>query len=331
MVKCVDDSLRHLSRVAMGQETDVVGLLSDLSQLLDYLKQIKSKHVKKIYTDKHLSKICFDKKLYFKEAPLRDYCKVQLVIGVRFFEVLIEEINEKIDSESDGSALSVIKLYLEQINDFIFDFKSAVEPLEKISSPDYVFFGGGKSSATRSSELYRFSKALAYGGTYDDNLLHGYHKESQVVSIFVLRQALELKFERIIGVVLFDKNGSYPRLRHGVHIDFISKNMNLFDFPEFDFTLLSDVYNWCSGVVHQGRQPLIWQVPYAHELCDGLFEWGDLNRHGGMSCDGGVRILDVNAMRQKYLTHFFSIQKDGCWGVYFDKPEASDFSTPDTE
>ena len=172
---------------------------------------------------------------------------------------------------------------------------------------------------------------MAYGGTYDDNLLHGYHKESQVAAVFVLRQALELKFERILGVVLFDKNGATPKLRHGVHLDFIIKNIDIFDFPEFDFTLLSDVYNWCSGVVHKGFQPLIWQVPYAHELCNGLFDWGDLNRNGGMSCDGGVRILDVDEMRQKYLSHFFSIQEKGYWGIYFDKPEASDFSATDSE
>ena len=331
MVQCVDDSFKHLSRIAMGQGTDVVDLVSNLRDLLYYLKKIKHRHVKKAYSEKHLSRACFDKKFYFNPRPLLDYCKAQLVIGIRYFESLIVDIEGKIKGKDNDFALVVIRLYQGQINDFIFDFKITVEPLEKDLDSNYVFFRGGKSSATRSADLYRFSKALAYGGTYDDNLLHGYHKESQVAAVFVLRQALELKFERILGVFLFDKNGATPKLRHGVQLDFIIRNIELFDFPEFDFTLMSDVYNWCSGVVHKGFQPLIWQVPYAHELCNGLFDWGDLNRNGGISCNGGVRILDIHQMRQKYLSHFFSIQEKGFWGIYFDKPEASDFSVDDSE
>lgn len=331
MVQCVDDSFRHLSNVEMGKETDAFGLLSDLFQLLKYIKGIKNKHIKKAYDDNHLSRVCFDKKMYFKKQPFLDYCKVQLIVGVKYFEVLVLEIEAKIKDKSPDFAVSVITIYKDQLYDYIFDFKLPVETLEKKLDPNYIFFSGGKSSATRSADIYRFSKALAYGGTYDENLLRAYHKESQVAAVFVLRQALELKFERILGVVLFDKNGARPKLRHGVHLDFILKNTNLFEFPEFDFTLLSDVYNWCSGVVHQGFQPLIWQVPYAHELCNGLFAWGDLDRHGGMSCDGGVRILNVDEIRQKFLSHIFSIEKKGYWGIYFDKPEASDFSAPEYE
>lgn len=328
MVKCVDDSFRHLSNVAMGQETDVFDLLSNLFQLLKYIKGVKGRHVKKNYNDNHLTKVCFDKRSYFKKQPFLDYCKVQLVVGIRYFEILILEIEEKIKGQSSSFANDVLRFYQDQLYDYIFDFKISVEPLEKKLDQNYIFFNGGKSSATRSADLYRFSRALAYGGTYDANLLRGYHKESQVAAAFVLRQALELKFERILGVVLFDKNGAKPRLRHGVHLGFIQSNIDLFEFPEFDFTLLSDIYNWCSGVVHQGAQPLIWQIPYALELSSGLFDWGDLNRSGGMSCDGGVRILDVDAMRQRFLSYFFSIEENGYWGVYFDKPEASDFSDP---
>ena len=159
MVQSVDESFKHLSRVAMGQGTDVVDLVCNLRELLAYLKKIKYKHVKKVYDEKHLSSVCFDKKLYFKLRPLLDYCKAQLVVGIKYFESLIIEIEEKIKDKDSDFALSVIRLYQGQLYDFIFDFKITVEPLEKHLDPSYIFFSGGKSSATRSADLYRFSKA----------------------------------------------------------------------------------------------------------------------------------------------------------------------------
>ena len=345
MVESVGKISRCLHGLTMGESVDVAVLSDSLKELLRYLSGLVKKHARPDYEDGYLSSKCFDRRVFFKREDLKNYCRAHLVLGVRYFELLVKEIEGELSAGSSEDNLLVIKRYSDVLSDYVYDFKRPVEFLERLSDPDYSFINGWSSPWTRSTDLYFFSKALAKSSFSSENFLKSYHRQSQVAAAFVLRQALELKFERIVGE-LSDRLGKSPKLNHGFYYDFVNRNKQFFEFPEFDFSLLSNVYNWCSTVVHRGHQPVIWQLPYAYDLCDGIFAWGDFSRGGGRTCNGGVRVLDVDGMQLKFLSVFFEevdkrhkspagnpdkqkpVDKIIYWSVTLSEPEAADFSGP---
>tara|TARA_Y100000780_G_scaffold231541_1_gene257343 strand:- start:8277 stop:8981 length:705 start_codon:yes stop_codon:yes gene_type:complete len=213
------------------------------------------------------------------------------------------------------------------VHDTLHDLRGFANFLHQRVDKDYTFFDGGKNAYQETVNLFRFAQALYYSTCSPKNPLRVYHNESHAASAFVLRQALEAKFERMVGVTAWDKNGNEPRLKHGFHYEFAKENPKFFDFQSLNFELVKRVYDWCSYVVHNAIQPLAWQMPYAFKICRGLYESGDLGPNGGWSRYGGVRVLNVGEMQSSFAKYLLENYDHGRWCFYFKKPEAADFST----
>lgn len=327
----VSELLRIFSDLNMGNDIQPSRLVHELEKILKYVKTILGMHVRKKYTDSHMAPVCFDKNEFFSPDEFDRYCKVQLSVGFRFFELTVSRLSEELSSCTDEEGLALVRCYSDCLMDYLFDFKGPIEFLQRKTDAAYIFFDGSKSYSSFSTHLYRFSQALAHVGKDQATIVSNYHKERQIAAAFVLRQSLELKFERMVGVVFYDKNLRSPRLRHGFHYSFALENPSLFSFPRFDFALLNSVYDWCSTVVHRAYQPFMWQLNYAHELCDGIFDWGEMAGGAGHTWVGGVRVLDIDEMRQKFIKYFYkeeeSKKSKSIWLVKFQSPEAADYST----
>lgn len=327
----VSEIIRIVSDLNMGNDVQPERLIQELEKVLKYVKFILHTHVKKKYTDSHMAPICFDRSEFYSIDDFDRYCKVHLSLGVRFFESTVRALCEDLFSSADDQKQSVVKCYSECLMDYLFDLKRPIEFLQKKKDGAYMFFDGSKYYGAISTHLYRFSKALSYVGKDQAEVVSSYHKEKQIAAAFVLRQSLEVKFERMVGVEFYDRNLRSPRLRHGFHYSFALVNPKYFSFPKFDFSLLNNVYDWCSTVVHRAYQPFMWQLNYAHELCDGVFDWGEMANGAGHTWVGGVRVLDVDEMRQEFIKHFYkeeeSKKSKSTWIVRFQDPEAADYST----
>lgn len=262
--------------------------------------------------------------MYGKPRPLRKdveiaaYCRVHLQIAVQQFEQLICTMKSNKGKVSN----TVLRTYSETVRDYLFDLQPIVEFLERKKDGKYEFFRGRKSYGVMSWELFRVSRQLAIQSSFRNKPLHIDHKTAQIVSIFVLRQALEAKFERIVAVILYDKNAQTPRLRHGFHYDFVADNPNYFEFTSVDFLLLRKIYEWCNTIVHRAYQPFAWQVSHAQSICAGLWAHGPMTARGGSSIHGGIRILDVDGMQTTFVKHFINSYEHGIWCVNFGAPEA---------
>jgi hypothetical protein len=290
-----------------------------ISEFLDHLHWLKSRHIKKNHSDGYLVSTCFEKPRVLKnDAEVNAYCRVHLAVAIKSLENLIKQIrgnNGKINHTS-------LRKYSEAIRDYLFDLRPLVEHLERRKDPSYEFFSGGKNYSVHTWELFRLSRQLAIQSAYRKEPFHVDHKTSQIASIFVLRQALEAKFERIIAVALYDSLGQTPKLRHGFHYDFINANPAYFEFTSVHFSLLKKLYDWCNVVVHRAFQPYAWQIDYAHSISSGLFASGNLNKNGGWSIHGGVRIHDLSAMQSAFIAKFCKEYDHGIWCVETSTPEA---------
>ncbi len=155
--------------------------------------------------------------------------------------------------------------------DYVFDLREILMPLQK-NVDGWTFFDGGKNSDVSSWEVYCLARSLSIQSAWAPTGIFLDHKASQIASIAVLRQAMELRFERLIAVYPFDKNGKPPRLKHGFHQDFIIANPNFFIADDFSIKELRHLYNWCSEIVHQAYQPYAWQIAMAMHRAGDLLQ-----------------------------------------------------------
>lgn len=292
-------------------------LLNDLS---NHIKWLVLRHVKKINSEQYLIGCCYGKsRALVKEAEINAYCRSNLVLADRSFDRLL-----KIMRNSKGKiSLHTARNYKEIIRPYIFDIQPIAEYLECKKDPKYVFLNGHRSSHVHTWEVFRVSRQLAIQSAHRKAPLHIDHKTAQIAAVFVLRQALEAKFDRLIGVDFYSSSHTRPRLPHGFNHDFIISNLKYFDFKIVDFSLLEKIYEWCNEIVHNVYHPVAWQIDYAHQTCAGLFESINYGPNAAWSINNAVEINHIDDMRNDYVDHFNKNYIHGkFWSIYLSKPEA---------
>lgn len=290
-----------------------------LSDFNDYLKWLVQRHVKKAYSEQYLVSGCFSRTKTFKNsAESNAFCRAHLAVAAQEFEKLLQEMRGKNKNVSP----STFKQYSNIIRDYIFDLRTIVEHLEIQKDKNYSFFKGAKNYHVMTFEVFNLSRQLYAQSIFTKDKRQFERKTSQIASIFVLRQALEAKFERLVGVYISDEFKQTPKLRHGFHYEYIIHNMNYFDFNNVDLINLKKVYDWCHEIVHCVYQPLAWQITYAHSICSDLFFTRPTLPNQNWSINNSVRINNVNDMQQKFAKHFCTSYDHGIWSIDYEKPEA---------
>lgn len=287
-----------------------------VKNFLVHIKWLKNRHCKKTWSDDYIVSTCYNRTGWFKsETQVAAYCRINLLIATQQFEKLAKEMG------NDKGVIShpKFKQYESIIRDYIFDLKPIAEYLERKKDNNYQFFSGQKYYGLMSWQIFVASRQLA--AMSSDKSIQLDHKTSQITATFVLRQALEAKFNRLINVALLDRNGLSPRIKHDFNYGFIKNNLHFFRFKEVDFTLLGYIYNWCNQIVHTATQPLIWQLTYALDISHGLFASGKSD-NGAWSINGGVTVLDTEEMQKKYINYFCDTYGHGIWSTVQQTPEA---------
>tara|TARA_R100001143_G_scaffold49388_2_gene44352 strand:+ start:1473 stop:2450 length:978 start_codon:yes stop_codon:yes gene_type:complete len=323
MAEQVLQALRELIKVHLNEDFTPEEVIDSLDGVVEHLEGLVARHAPKKYSEDYISANVFSKANWLDVSAYAAYCKVNLQLGTEHLKLLINDMKESPQEELHVK----IKDGFSFVHDTLHDLRGFANFLHQRVDKDYTFFDGGKNAYQETVNLFRFAQALYYSTCSPKNPLRVYHNESHAASAFVLRQALEAKFERMVGVTAWDKNGNEPRLKHGFHYEFAKENPKFFDFQSLNFELVKRVYDWCSYVVHNAIQPLAWQMPYAFKICRGLYESGDLGPNGGWSRYGGVRVLNVGEMQSSFAKYLLENYDHGRWCFYFKKPEAADFST----
>jgi len=234
-----------------------------------------------------------------KDVDLYSYAKINLALANRKLNDVIAEI-EKSDPKL---AYHSVRSCGDLIHEFVFDVRPFVEYFEQKKNPAFVLFKGWKSYHNSTTELFLISNNLYWNGSYKQNIFD--RKMASNIAVFTLRQALELKFKRLCGVidVLTDKMDGV-KIRHDYFPDFIRLNSELYVLPEMNITDLVAVYKWTNKTIHNAVNPRIWELRFAQDFCRPLFVWGSYTDTTGAttrSADGAVVLKDLGEL-QKRLT-----------------------------
>ncbi len=314
-----------LSKINPGFTSTISSRISAdkaVSDFVDHLVWLKNRHVKKAWQQKYIVDQTFNTiGIVRNDADIMAHCRVHLAVATNQLKKIVIRMKGEASQISEES----LKRYGDVLSDYAFDLMPIATHLGRKTDPDYVFMEGMKNRHVMSSEIFRFSKQLARQSTVQTAEHQADHKISQIASVFVLRQALELKFQRLIGVMLYNREFEMPRLDHGFHYNFVLKNPGFFSFKAVEFSLLRRIFSWCNLIVHRAYQPWAWQVDYAHEVCEGFFAPRESEPGTMWSIHNAVEIRDLLTMQRLFVDHVLKlekIEKDGPWATDFRDPEA---------
>ncbi|WP_421440763.1 hypothetical protein [Agrobacterium tumefaciens] len=292
------------------------------SALLNFqadIRELDRKHNgSKMLTDDQLAEQVFKKNVSFENfAQFLPYGRYQLRLARQEMDILVDDIQRVSGGELtyDG-----IWSYNDFLTDYLFDLREILVQLQN-NVDGWRFFDGGKSSHVDSWQIYLLANNLAWQSTISDPGKRLPHKTAQIASIGVLRQAMELRFERLISVYPIDRNGNPPKLKHGFHQTFIASRPDLFQAQGFDVGKLRHLYDWCSEIVHQAYQPYTWLISFGLRRAGKLLHT-QASYNGRWSIFNAVRVTDVEAMQDAFESYFLDYFGHGEWKFYREKPEA---------
>ncbi|KPA14933.1 hypothetical protein MHK_004860 [Candidatus Magnetomorum sp. HK-1] len=286
-----------------------------------YINLLTNKHVKRNYFNnpEFVIDCVYSDKLLKTDDEIRSYCKVQLSLASYCFNKLRDII---INDQKSFNYYSIIK-YKNIITDYIFDLKPIVEYLEQKEDPKYIFFSGGKNYETKSYETYRISRNLFWTCAFNNNFID--QRSGYNLSSFSLRQSLELKFKRIVGAIVYDKTYQPPKIKHDFFYNFITQNLDLYEFTTEFFSCINKIYKWTNLSIHTGTLPNVWELQYALDITFKLFQSKTYNTRGSWSVFGAVKILNYDQVKHNFFKYFENnCQKDNTiWCIEFtENPEA---------
>lgn len=283
--------------------------------VLDELISLDAKHLSgKKYSDAHLIGQVFKKDV--KEKDLDWHLKYHLRVALQGFR----ELTQVVKGSQSAISYESLKAHSRAVSDYIFGLLSVLPHLQRDQS-GWRYFSGGSNPGINSWEAYVMARGLAQQSSAADGVKYD-HKMARITSIFVLRQAMELRFERLISVYPFSPDGSAPKFKHGFHQAFIVKNASFFQTSNFKIQDLKKIYDWCSEIVHQAYQPLPWLIDLAFKQCQLLLGAQSPVTGQAWSINGKVRIDDVVGMQTAFERHFLATYGHGTWKFARGKPEA---------
>lgn len=263
-------------------------------------------------------------KILKNDQQVTTYCKLHLCVATHCFNQLVDQIA----ANKGGFTYSNIRKYRNIIYDYLHDLREIVEHLEKKTDPSYSFFSGGKYYGTRTIETFRISNNLFWTSALQENFID--HRLGQNLSTFSLRQCLELKFRRIVGVgAIFHKTTfQHPKLRHDFFFTFITSNSGLFNFYTKNIREIWKIYSWTNLCIHLGILPRVWMLQYALELVAPLIIPQPADKKGRWHLHSSVEIHDLNELRERFKKHFHNNFSESEWELELVKPEATILNKP---
>jgi len=198
-----------------------------------------------------------------------------------------------------------------------------MDQIMKKKDPNFRFVEGFKSYAQNSIWMFREAKNLFWSSTVTNkNPLS--HMSSVSLAVFALRQAIEIRFRRVIGITkIVDENVSDAKLRHDFILDFVGKNLDLIELKVGSMTNLALIYKWTNFSIHTGGMPKIWEMQFALDFCNNVFQPDAPDPKKGWSINSSVKIKDYAELKKRWESEVKAALPGRNWHfMYMEKPEA---------
>ena len=270
----------------------------------------------KAHNDDHLIGQIYKENLFFwTENEYTQVCKCQAELAHRCLKSICKDIERKSD---------IYPSRTKHIVDLIFDLAPFMDQIMRKKDPNYQFIAGGKSYSQNSIWMFREASNLFWSSTVaDKNLLS--HMSAIALSVFALRQAVEIRFRRAIGIlkIVDEANQNDAKLRHDFILDFVAKNLDLIELKIGSMINLTRIYKWTNFSIHTGGMPRIWEIQFALEYCGKVFEPDAPDPKKGWDINSSVKIKNYAELKKRWENEVKTAFQNRKWHfLYLEKPEA---------
>lgn len=230
----------------------------------------------KPYTYEHFIQQVFTNEV--KTKDIDNYYKIQLSGLIH----VIKKYNDIIKSFSEKKNVYTIDYFNGIINYFkylIIETYVIIAEIELQKNIKPIRFMGCQNRID-SNESYLSAGNMLYN-LYPYSSLSGFN-----ASVFLIRQAIELKVKNCLGInVIRDKDGRMIKMTSDKLIDFLYTNDNI-TLPYIPKSLLKKVHAWTQVFIHGGFVINLWQIDLALDVLKPLFSSGEtkktLSIHGAV-------------------------------------------------
>ena len=189
-----------------------------------------------------------------------------------------------------------------------------IEEIKSIQPNRYI----GLQNRVNSLESYKSSLNLKH------NMYAWSSLSSLNASVFLIRQAIELKIKNCLGIdVILDKNGYVKKMTADRLIEFVFNNSHI-KLPKITKSILTSIHKWTQYFVHGGFILNVWQIDIAHELIQPLFQLGEtssmLSIYGSIIIDKNYYENDFEKEIKQFLIGTYEMEHE--IKIIFQKPEA---------
>lgn len=258
----------------------------------EYLQKTVNKHIK---DKRRMNKQVLVDGLFNGKSPNLDkYCQYHLWVCNECFQQLVKQILK----EDTSIKPKTFRTFSGLICEYLYDVREFIEYFERKENPTFVLFESWKSYHNSSAELERISHGLYWNATFKENILDT--KMSINLSVFTLRQALEIKAKRICSVYdIVNQDGKPLKMDHYFFFDFIKEQKNYIKFKGVDLTIITKIFKWTNNTIHNAANPRVWELKFALDTIVPFFRTESHKSNGRVikSIYGAVTIQNLDELK----------------------------------
>lgn len=223
-----------------------------------YLELFKKKNI----TESRILELLYKETL--KKEELADYYQACFIACKKCFLESIEYINNvspKIKYLDEDKSEMCRSLFQELI---IF-----LSVVEKYFNPQKEDYGFGRRNIVFSTELY-YSTYYHLFNYFDQNTMAGI--STKPISIFLLRQAIEVRYKNALGVYVFRNSHTHESImvKSDIYIDFVYMHKDEIQVP-ISKRSVNIIKKWSNSFIHTGFMHEIYKIWYALKTIEPLF------------------------------------------------------------
>lgn len=244
------------------------------------------------------------------EKDIESYFKANLLSASESLKRIINKLQS-----------SEINLVLERLLiDFICDLKPFIIRFDKAQDYNWLLMN-------TNSHISNFYNHLAENIFWTGN--PGKHEQEQLIlstsTPFVIRQSIEYKIKRILGIDFISKNGKIHKTQANTYFKALKSNLKYYQDCKLNFEKIEKIHTWSHYFVHGGYRPEPWRTECALNYLKDIFYSGETSLANSVSLYASIEIYEKDLENLKRETEEFIKNEIGndieIW--WLTKPEAA--------
>lgn len=180
----------------------------------------------------------------------------------------LERIHQNIYTIHKATEYIKLDFELLKLRDIIIDALLLINDCKKYFFEKPDIFDLWKRHTLQSTTIYAASEQL-FRRFIEHNHIGSF--PIQATSIFLIRQAIEVKLSNCFGISrIINNNGKIIKIQPILFIELIKIGGDKINFP-IETSVLRKIYDWTNAYIHYGFIPYIWEIEWALHILKPLF------------------------------------------------------------